>query len=463
MFYKIISRPARTFQSCQKSQSSAMSPVSAKSGRSPVLSISSKSQMAGLYKDGSVISLFAGKNVKKVTINITDGLENDTMAVSDEVLRDLYLPQGMACQILCTQKRIRIGPVVGLLMFAKKSSITSAALKRLLDYALLYNSIKGLLYVFSADSIDFETNSVEGFCYNDLEHSWNKGIFPFPDAIYRRASIPKKILYRIQNSVNNRMYNSSHFNKFDFWNMASSSPCTSEHLPMTRIYKSIHDIDKMFEKYKVLFLKPVNGTKAHGLMRITKNDTVYSIQEKMAEKPVYFTSREEVSRYIETFRKGKKYLVQEGVDLLKFDNRYIDFRVVMQKDHLLEWQCTGIIACIGKPGGVCSNYAAGKCMPFETFFHMHFTYSNEEIFQKKQEIITLCKKTCGILNVKGKNYADLGIDVGLDKNLKPWIFEINNRRHEHRLLLLINDHDAYYRAKANPVLYGVKLSGFEVW
>lgn len=32
---------------------------------------------------------------------------------------------------------------------------------------------------------------------------------------------------------------------------------------------------------------------------------------------------------------------------------------------------------------------------------------------------------------KESEIADLGVDLGLDKNLKLWIFEMNNRRHSH--------------------------------
>ncbi len=427
------------------------------------LSISKKSKIANAYKDGSIITLLAGSIGKKVTINITDKLEKDTIKVSTKVINDLSIRQGDVYQLIGTNKRIRIGPIIGLLIFTKKSSITSRALKRMFDYTLSYDSMKGILYVFSVDSIDFTTKTVNGFCYNSSKHIWEEGIFPFPDAIYRRVSMSKKTINLIQTATRNHMYNSLHFNKLDFWNMASSSKEISEHIPMTKVYKSIQDINEMLKSYKILFLKPINSTRAFGLMRITKNGMAYSIQEKMAEKPELFTSKEEASSYIDTFRKDRNYLVQEGIDLLNFDNRYIDFRVIMQKDHLLKWQCTGIITSMGKKGGVCSNYDADdKYMVFEAFFNKYFTISKEEIFRKKQEIIMLCKKACKVLDEKSGNYADLGIDVGLDKNLKPWIFEMNNRRHMHEMSLLINDYDAYFRAKTNPVIYGAKLSGFDI-
>jgi hypothetical protein len=259
------------------------------------------------------------------------------------------------------------------------------------------------------------------------------------------------------------MYNSCHFHKLDFWNMMSSSEHIAGHLPMTRVYNSIHDIDEMLESYEALFFKPINRTRAFGIMRVTKSGNGYAVQKKFDEKPKVFSSNEKAARFIESIRKGRKYLVQEGIELLNVDNCYMDFRVIMQKNYLLEWQCTGIIASIGKPGGVCSNYTVGaKYMTFEKFFDKYFSLSKRDMFLKKQEIIALCRKACAVLDESGKHYADLGIDVGLDINLKPWVFELNNRRHEHKMCIYAKDYDSYFRSVTNPVGYGVRLSGFDV-
>lgn len=426
------------------------------------LVVSGKTNLFEAFKT-NIVQLKAGYKNLFVSLSFDNEQEKNVLRISCDVLKDLSIPAHLTYQLILSEKSIRIGPVIGLLMFKHKSSMSERALNDLLNYTLLYNSMAGLIYVFSVADINFDTHLIEGYGYNPSEGKWDKGIFPFPDAIFRRVTVPNQIIKKLQIDTNNRMFNSYYFNKLDYWNMASKSQLITENLPDTRKLTSFDDIEQMLESHHILYLKPANGMRAFGLIRAEKNNGMYSFQAKLDESPIIFSSNEEAAKYVERITKGYTYIIQQAVDLLMVEDRYIDFRAVMQKDHTLEWQCTGFVTSLGRPGGVCSNYHEGaKYMSFEEFFDTYFHLKKKEVFKKKQEIIEVCKKACNVLDKSEKNYADLGVDVGLDQNLKPWVFELNNRTHLHSMALFTNDYDAYYRIKTNPVKYAVKLSGFKL-
>ena len=407
------------------------------------------------------LQLSAGYNSHAVRVYYENELKPDVIKISADVLKALSIPINLPYQLIFSEEGLKIGPVIGLLMYKKRSAMTEKSLHKHLNYMLLYKNTGGLIYIFSVGGINFDTHSIEGYYYNPLKDKWEKGVFPFPEAVYRRVFIHRKTMERLKKHIGNRIFNSNHFNKLEYWNMASSSKYVDGHIPMTRKFTSFSDIDLMFENFNALYLKPIAGLKAIGLIRIIKDNGQYSFQGKMDESPIRISSKDDAAKYFRKIKKNSIYIIQQAVDLLKIEDRYVDFRVIMQKDHTLDWQCTGIITSIGKQGGICSNYSEdAQYMHLEEFLERYLQLSKKEVFQKKNEIINIGINACKVLDKSGLYCIDLGIDIGLDQNLKTWIFELNNRNHLHLMALFINDYDMFYRVKTNPIKYIARLNGF---
>ncbi len=415
--------------------------------------------------DSNIVILRAGRRYKEVLVIPTKGSDENEFAATADVLEALSIPPGISYQMRTEKNEIIIGPVIGLLLARKRAAFTEKKLARLFRYAMKYEEIHGLLYVFSADGIDFEKTSAEGYCYvpgsPTTNQRWEKGVFPLPDAIYRRVSLTKSKLAALKQLTGNRLFNSSYFNKWEFWCMASNKESVKNNVPFTCRYKSFDDLDKMLDRFGSVYLKPVNGTLGNGLVKIAKSPGAWSYQCKYDRHPTNVSSREQMEAFVKTAVGKRRYLVQQDIRLLKYNEQYVDFRVNMQKDFSMKWNCTGMITCTGASGGIHSNYTnEGEYLSFESFMMKGLSAGEEEILRKKQEIVAMCGRVCEMLDESGENYGDLGIDIGFDTSLKPWIFEVNKTQFQY-LPLMVKDYQTYYTARANPVRYAAALCGFK--
>lgn len=433
---------------------------------------SSKNQMivpknfmkeVGLIKKNSVNIKVAGK-AHQIEMIKSNELENNKILLSENVLEQLMIPDGVDYQILVEKDSLRIGPVIGLLMTSTKTRMSKSTLAKLMSYTLIYPEIGGLLVAFSTDSIDFEEKTVEGYYYdNNFKGKglpWVAGTFPIPDSIFSRTMLSEDTVNKIKEETNNHIFNSNFFNKWEFWKKVKKSKRAGEYLPETRLYTDFSIIEEMVDKYGAAYLKPLNGTLSRGLYKVIKLEEGYGLKPKQGEDMTIFSSPEDIGAYLDEVINNYKYIVQQAINPLKVKERHMDFRVIMQKNETLDWQCTGIIALIGARGDICSNW--GSTAYFEDVFYEEFDFTQQQIFKLKREIIGACKLVCEALESPKENYGDLGFDVVVDEDYRIWILEAN-KRHYHTVPLWINDVQTFYQTKANPIKYAAAQVGFNVY
>jgi hypothetical protein len=416
------------------------------------------------FENGDLITVSAGLKKESVEVVFDDELRDGEVMISADISESLAIPTEVNYQIAYDEGSVKIGPVIGLLMSKSHYGLKRGRLSKLLNYCRIYTEIGGLIIAFSVDNIDFEKKVVKGYYYNPIKNDhqvpWKEGIFPLPDSIFQRTSIPDGIRRRLQRETNNRMFNSNYFNKLDFWNILSQDEAFLECIPDTRSFRSIDDLDYMLEKYNAVYLKPAHGTLSRGLYRVTKNDYIYSFQGKIGTEVTQTFSVEETEDYLNSIVGRNIYIVQQAIRPLMINGRHLDFRVIMQKDHTLSWGCTGIVGFVGGQGDICTNW--GYTANFEDTLKRHFDFTQKDIFRKKQEVVKACENVCRALESTGENYGDLGFDVVIDENLKVWVLEAN-KRHYHSVPLWIDDKQTFYKIKTNIIKYATALAGFKVY
>jgi hypothetical protein len=412
------------------------------------------------------INIKAGSKTIKVNLVLVSDLSKDEVKISVDVLKYLSIPSNRLYQIKTDKENIIIGPVIGLLMAKETSKLTEKKLDSQLIYTELYESFKGLLYVFSFEGIDFKRSLIEGYYYEtnyeDSKGYWRRGVFPFPNAIYNRILLSNFKAKKLKEAVGNKVFNSFRFNKLDFFNMSTNCEKVRKHIPETRLFSSMEDIDEMLQSYNSIYLKPINGTLAKGLIKVSKAGENYLFRINENPDAVEISDKKIAINYFNRIKYDKQYLIQQGINTLNFEGRHTDFRIIIQKNENMKWKCTAIVARLGKEEGICSNFVdSGYVLSFEEVFSRFSELNNEDILAKKNEVIKICTETCEMIDDTGENYGDFGIDVAIDKDYDVWIIEVNSR-HAHNIVIPLNDEKLFYEVKRNPIKYAVALSGFNI-
>ena len=200
-------------------------------------------------------------------------------------------------------------------------------------------------------------------------------------------------------------------------------PPLAAYIPETRWY-SREALLEMMKKYSTVYLKPDKGTGGGGIIRLRKmGDNRYEYKDLTSRR---VTSFDQLLRLLDRkIRSKHHYLIQKGISLASIQGCPFDIRVFLQKPHH-EWLISGMAAKIAKPGKIVTNYCKGG-RPYDIFKALYLaTSKNHEIAKKIfVELYYISKEIAKILNRRFLGLRELGIDLGIDKQNRIWVFEVN--------------------------------------
>ncbi|MEX2462389.1 MAG: YheC/YheD family protein [Paenibacillaceae bacterium] len=199
----------------------------------------------------------------------------------------------------------------------------------------------------------------------------------------------------------------------------------SKYIPKTRkLNQSV--FNSMLNKFLMIYLKPINGTYGKGVIRVAKQlnrEKITFHYQQGSEKKRFLTLRDLYQAVMKNKMK-RKYIAQQGIHLLKYNNRLFDLRIMVQRDLKGSWETTGIIGRVAHPKKIVTNYhSGGTPMALKTIFKPHLSIKQMDEFYSflekfGRDIAKTMSKKYPMLNM-------LGIDVGVDNKLYPWIIEVN--------------------------------------
>jgi hypothetical protein len=294
--------------------------------------------------------------------------------------------------------------------------------------------------------------------------SGQKGIFPYPKAIYRTIGLSPKWKGHFLSVIGDKLFNSRFFGKWEMYQWFSKEPQLNQNIPYTVLYHSPASVFDMLERFPIIYIKPVLGLQGRRIVRVSLKNKQYffEFRENGTNRIVTLDDTGKTGEYISNRFSQGRYLVQQAVDLIEYKGRLIDFRCVAQKDQSNEWQCKAIIGRCGVKDSIVSNISSGgAAYTAEKILRKVNAASKEEIDGLKKRIeafaITVCKK----LDQYGINCGTLGLDIGLDREGRLWLIEINNRDPDPGIALDIHDLQLYYILKTGPLFYAKFLAGFK--
>ncbi|ULL19307.1 YheC/YheD family protein [Paenibacillus sp. H1-7] len=195
----------------------------------------------------------------------------------------------------------------------------------------------------------------------------------------------------------------------------------ARYVPSTRTYSKAR-LRKMLDRYHLVYMKPNRGSLGVGVMRVEKRGGTYKYQAG-TKKRTFSSFRAMVSSLQQRVR-GKSYLVQKGIRVLKRNRRPFDFRVVIQKNHHGVWEPTGAAGRVAHPRKAVTNGSqGGTIFSVQKLLRPHAgSYRSYKLMKKMNRIARL---TATQFSRAYPAVHELGLDIAVDRNLYPWILEVN--------------------------------------
>jgi hypothetical protein len=388
---------------------------------------------------GDLVSVKAGS----ASTNVIIMQHPEKNLISTRVLETLSLPPLQKLSIWTTgRKQIAVGPLIGIMANRSKKmgfppfSLQNNLLRGFLNYTLKANYLG---FIFYPEDVDMAHHKISGFFMAagpEGSQVWKKHYFPLPDVVYDRIlfrSLERKKLTReataflLRNKVS--YFNPKFLSKWETYQILSTNPKLHKYLPHTKKYDRPESLIKFLKAYNTVYLKPSNGSLGKDIIRISNIPEGYRFQYRKLKVSItgVWPTSQELCTELPKLIKSKSYIIQQGLEFIKYNERTFDIRVLMQKNGQGQWVNTASVARVAAKQSIFPNIAAGgTANDIETVWR---DLTSKDWFSSKtyEEIIRVSMAGVAALEQSLGIFGEAGLDIGIDALGNIWIIEINSK------------------------------------
>lgn len=403
-------------------------------------------------------------NVRVTQINSNKAAAGLQMRLSRGIKNKLHIPENCSLSIKPIDfQNFRLGPVIGILTFG---DVTNRK-----NFSFYFNYVRwlknGLLYVFGTRNLNVKTKTITGYYFDKLTKTWKPGEFPYPDSVMDRCyPNPYKVHSRLEKVIGkDKIFNKkTMINKFDFFTALHERESLNTHLPETRMFVNVSDLSYFINKYREVFIKPLNGMKGKGILTVSWENSQLACQS-MA-KNVLTTKKiahpEEILAALKQRKGSGRYIIQNAVPRMKYHGKPFSFRVIVYKDGSGKWKVPAVFAKAALGDSFLTNFNAGaRFVSLEQLFYgigQQLPYCKKEFINK---LTSLSLKTAEALDSKYGPLGKLGLDIVVDTSGKPWLIEANGNPGLIPWNVQAEFPNWRYQVFQFPLSYAIYIAGFK--
>jgi glutathione synthase/RimK-type ligase-like ATP-grasp enzyme len=316
--------------------------------------------------------------------------------------------------------------------------------------------------VFSPLSVNWSSRSVSGYRYDPAQKKWVRGFYPLPTVLYDRIAYSKRsqmqqyhpLIRRLEKENECILLGKGLPGKWIVYNMLRDHEHLQRYLPETNVYRSHNDWRKHLATYGALFFKPASGSHGRGVFCLRFEGSKYVVQGRDAYNRLFekrFAGALATNEWIKRFTSSRLYIFQPFLHLNTADQQPFDIRVLVQKDSKGVWKETGRAVRVGKKDSLTSNLdGGGTAIDATKFLEKHFTpVQMKRMNEAIDQIVTHLPQT---LEERHGSLVELGIDIGIDREQRVWILEVNSKPGR-KAFKLAQNQKAFQSALITPVQY----------
>ncbi|MEC2224716.1 MULTISPECIES: YheC/YheD family endospore coat-associated protein [Heyndrickxia] len=377
--------------------------------------------------NGELTIRFGGKTATaKVETNASG---KTVMMLSADGYKHLKLPVPPArMRAFCRQGALELGPVIAVLTELTGSAPSENIRPFCEELHNLLEKEGGYLFVEGLDS-----RAGTGCTFSD--DRWKTREVPEPDIVYNRIhsrlaeksrQFEKKTAAYKEKGID--FFNAKYLTKMEVYECLYANRFLRPYLPETCRYGPACLAEKL-EASSVLYVKPENGSQGRGIIRIEKKEGRFLLDHNTHKEnslPEVAENVEDTVKKMDQLTGNLPYILQQGIPLLSADGRQTDFRfLVWRTGAKNDWQIASSLARTAADDAIVSNLSQGglPAKPVPLIFHHFGKEKGRLVLELMHELaeaaaITLCSAGNG-------HFAEFGIDIGVDREGKPWVIEAN--------------------------------------
>jgi len=217
-------------------------------------------------------------------------------------------------------------------------------------------------------------------------------------------------------------------NKLETYRQLSIVDTIRPFLPETADCDCPESIFYFLQKYGAVYLKPIISSLAVGVYKISKDSKGYIVEHHPSKTEKVLKAcgdTKELQEVLKPALEEKPYLAQQPLNLIRYENRPVDFRAHLFKNDLGKWTVLIIKARIGPIAGVVTGPGwGGYRTPAEDILEKIFSREETAAILKniREAVLAIAWE---IDRAHAKPFGELGFDMAVDANKKIWMIEVN--------------------------------------
>lgn len=331
------------------------------------------------------------------------------------------------------------------------------------------------VFVFSPHWVNVGEGTVRGYSYSGIPAAsgqdgdlssdasgWSHRIYPLPDLIYDRSffsrrqdyTAHKQAVRRLQSARSIPLLGAGLRSKWHMHALLARDPMLRSYLPETVRLRSSSQVLEQLERSGNAFLKPECGSQGRGVLKAERLEADYrvSFRDSCNRSAVrLFDQTSALSEWLDEFVGRRHYLLQQCLDLHAADGSAWDIRALAQKNGRGLWELAGVAVRMGGKGSITSNiHGGGTAVPALPFLLAQFGQVDAERIYRV--VLDLAARIPAALESGNGRMAELGLDLGVDRQGRVWIIEANTKPGR-SVFHSLGEAEAAGKAHRNPIAY----------